>query len=132
MNPHIFVYGSLLSGAGHEMGAALSRRATLVGEGTINARLYVLSWYPGIVEDAKARVWGEVYKLHDAGKSLPWLDDYEASSPASDETPEYARVERSVRMGDGRDLIAWVYLYQNSVDGLRDVPSGRWLDYLAK
>ena len=40
MNPHLFVYGSLMSAAAHAMGERLRREARLVGEATIQGRLH--------------------------------------------------------------------------------------------
>ena len=52
MNPHLFVYGTLLSTAGHPMGVRLRREARLIGAASIQGRLYRVSWYPGLVEAA--------------------------------------------------------------------------------
>ena len=79
MNPHLFVYGTLLSSAGHPMGARLGREARLIGEASIRAALYSLGRYPGLVEaaDRGKRVHGEVYALNSPAASLAWLDAYE-------------------------------------------------------
>jgi len=65
MNPHLFVYGTLLSSAGHPMGARLGREARLIGEASIEGRLYSLGRYPGLVDvvDRESRVHGEVFVL---------------------------------------------------------------------
>ena len=128
MNPHLFVYGTLLSSAGHPMGARLGREARLLGEATIaGCRLYSLGRYPGLVEvvDAKAIVHGEVFALNNPAASLVWLDAYERISP---DTPnnDYERCERNVLLASGEELTAWVYLYRTSVVGLPVVPDGRW------
>jgi hypothetical protein len=44
MNPHLFVYGSLMSTAGHAMGERPRREARLVGEATIRGKLHRISW----------------------------------------------------------------------------------------
>jgi gamma-glutamylcyclotransferase (GGCT)/AIG2-like uncharacterized protein YtfP len=128
MNPHLFVYGSLMSTAGHPMGARLRRDARLVGPATIPGRLYRVSWYPGVVESADPgqRVHGEVYALTNPSEALAWLDAYEGIVADSEEISEYGRIERPVRLATGEEIAAWVYLFVKSVSGFALVPDGRW------
>jgi gamma-glutamylcyclotransferase (GGCT)/AIG2-like uncharacterized protein YtfP len=128
MNPHLFVYGSLMSTAGHAMGARLAAEARLVGPGSIAGRLYRLSWYPGAVESSEPgqRVHGEVYALDDPARSLAWLDAYEGLPPGTLESETYVRVERPVRLASGGEMRAWVYLYRGKVEGLPAIAGGRW------
>ena len=129
MNPHIFVYGTLLSGARHPKGARLGREARLIGEAIIQGcRLYSLGRYPGLVEaaDAPGLVHGEVYALNNPAVSLKWLDAYEGIVPGRHDENQYERVKRTVRLVEGGELEAWVYLYLKGVAGLRPIPDGRW------
>ena len=129
MNPHLFVYGSLMSTAGHPMGVRLARQARLVGQGSIAGRLYRISWYPGLVESAEkdTRVQGEVYALNDPAQVLKWLDAYEGMVPGDQAQNEYKRVERPVLLVSGGEISAWVYIYQGSVAGLEPIPDGQWV-----
>lgn len=129
MNPHLFVYGSLMSTAGHAMGARLRAEARLLGAATIAGRLYRVSWYPGAVEsaDPTQQVHGEVYALGDPARSLAWLDEYEGIVPDDGEGGEYRRLERRVRLAAGEELAAWVYLLQKDTAGLPPVLDGRWV-----
>ncbi len=128
MNPHLFVYGTLLSNAGHPMGARLGREARLIGEASMEGRLYSLGRYPGLVEvaDRESRVHGEVYALNNPAASLAWLDAYERISP-DDAHNDYERCERTVRLTSGEDVTAWVYFYRADVRGMPAIPNGRWL-----
>jgi hypothetical protein len=65
MQALLFVYGSLLSCVGHPRGTRLRREASLLGQATIQGRLYSLGRYPGLVEAAEGAypVHGEVYEL---------------------------------------------------------------------
>ena len=47
MNPHLFVYGTLLSAAGHPMGARLRREARLIGAAIDPGRLYRIELVSG-------------------------------------------------------------------------------------
>ena len=128
MNPHLFVYGTLLSTAGHRNGARLQREARLIGEASIPGRLYRIEHYPGLVEgtDPQELVHGEVHALNNPVSALTWLDAYEGIQPGAFDRNEYERVERRVRLATGEQLAAWVYLYRKDVAPLRLIPGGRW------
>ena len=128
MNPHLFVYGTLLSTAGHRNGARLQREARLIGEASMPGRLYRMGDYPGLVEEAdpEVRVHGEVYALNDPAGALTWLDAYEGIVPGKDDQNEYERVERPARLISGEQITAWVYLYRKDVARFRLIPDGRW------
>jgi gamma-glutamylcyclotransferase (GGCT)/AIG2-like uncharacterized protein YtfP len=129
MNPHLFVYGSLMASAGHAMGERLRREARLLGAATIQGRLYKISWYPGAVasRDPGERVHGEVYALAQPSRALAWLDRYEGIAPGTTRYAEYERVEQPVRLASGEEIAAWVYLYRGDVAGLSTAPDGRWV-----
>ena len=128
----IFVYGTLVAKAAHPNGERLRREASLLGEATLQARLYRVSWYPGLVKSTESAdlVYGEVYRLTSPATSLPWLDEYEGiiQSPASGAPPnEYERVTTSVALIAGGTVDAWVYLYLPATTALERVTSGRWI-----
>src|SRR5262245_7397903 len=129
MNPHLFVYGSLLSSIGHPSGERLRNEARLLGAASMPGRLYRVDWYPGLVEAAAgdSRVRGEVYALTDPAGSLAWLDDYESIVPGQEASNEYVRAERAGQLASGRQVTAWVYLYQWDVTGVPQVADGRWI-----
>lgn len=127
MNPNLFVYGSLMSTAGHPMGAKLAREGRLIGPASIQGRLYRVAWYPGAVDtpNAQERVYGELYALADPLASFTWLDAYEGLSGGL-HASEYVRVERIARPLGSAELAAWVYLYQADPDPLKLIADGRW------
>jgi gamma-glutamylcyclotransferase (GGCT)/AIG2-like uncharacterized protein YtfP len=128
MNAHLFVYGTLLSRARHPMGARLQRQARLIGEATIEGRLFSLGRYPGLVETAEFgySVYGEVYALDNPTAALKWLDAYEGIVPGEHDQNAYQRVERPVSLASGETLTAWVYLYRKSVRTRPEIISGYW------
>lgn len=129
MNPHLFVYGTLLSAAGHPNGARLQREARLIGTASIPGRLYRIKHYPGLVEgtDPQKLVHGEVHALNNPVSALTWLDAYEGITLGKEDQSEYERVERPVRLASGEPVTAWVYLYRKTVAPFRLIPDGRWL-----
>ena len=128
INPYLFVYGTLLSAAGHPMGAKLAGAARLIGPASIQGRLYRIAWYPGVVDspDLGQRVWGELYLLADPRAALAWLDHYEGVEPGR-EPVEYLRVERPVKPATGPEVTAWVYLYLRDAADLTPIVGGRWI-----
>ena len=131
MNPHIFVYGSLMTALAHQMGDRLRQEAQLLGPARIAGRLHRVSWYPGLrpAEAAYDYVQGELYRLADPVKTLDWLDAYEGLKPSDTSAAagdEYVRVERPVTLGDGTVIIANVYLYQRVLPAESLVSDGLW------
>ena len=128
MNPNLFVYGTLLSADGHPKGEQLRREARLVGDATIEGKLFSLGRYPGMIEapGEGLRVHGEVYALDAPAASLAWLDAYEGIVPGDHDRNDYARVERVARLASGADITAWVYVYLKPVAAVHLIPGGRW------
>lgn len=128
----LFVYGTLMSTSGGELGrdmrARLAREASVIGPATINARLFDLGRYPGLVEagSTDSIVHGELIQLHAAAATLAWLDIYEGIEPGHERLGEYERVSRTVALANGSLQSAWVYLYRADVARARPVPDGRW------
>jgi gamma-glutamylcyclotransferase (GGCT)/AIG2-like uncharacterized protein YtfP len=120
--PRLFVYGSLRAGETGEMAALLHRHARHLGEGTIRACLYAVSWYSiaAPCEEPGAVVHGDVFELHPeaADEVLAALDTYEGS--------EFRRREVEVRMADETSVAAEAYLCAASVAGLRRIVHGDW------
>ena len=129
MNPHLFVYGTLLSTAGHPKGVRLQRESMLIGDASIPGRLYRIKHYPGLVEgsDPQELVHGEVHALNNPVSVLTWLDAYEGIVPGAGNRNEYERVERPVQLTSGGQVTAWVYLYRKDIRRFRLIPDGRWL-----
>jgi gamma-glutamylcyclotransferase (GGCT)/AIG2-like uncharacterized protein YtfP len=118
----LFVYGSLRAGEENPMAALLHRHARHLGEGTIHAGLYAISWYSGAApcEDAAAVVHGDVFELHPetADRVMAELDAYEGS--------EFALRAVEVTLADETRVGAMAYLFAASVAGLRRIEHGDW------
>jgi gamma-glutamylcyclotransferase (GGCT)/AIG2-like uncharacterized protein YtfP len=118
----LFVYGSLRAGEEGEMAALLHRNARHLGEGTIRAGLYAVSWYSMAApcDDPDAVVHGDVFELDRtaAGEVLAALDAYEGSG--------FVLTPVEVRMADETSVAARAYLSAASVAGLRRIGHGDW------
>jgi gamma-glutamylcyclotransferase (GGCT)/AIG2-like uncharacterized protein YtfP len=120
--PRLFVYGSLRVGESGEMAGLLHRHARHLGEGTIRAALYAVSWYSVAAPcgDADAVVHGDLFELDPAaaGEVLAALDAYEGDG--------FRLTEVEVRMADETSVAAVAYLSAASVAGLRRIEHGDW------
>jgi gamma-glutamylcyclotransferase (GGCT)/AIG2-like uncharacterized protein YtfP len=118
----LFVYGSLRAGETGEMAALLHAHARHLGEGTIRACLYAVSWYSAAApcDDPAAAVHGDVFELYreTADGVMETLDGYEGE--------DFVLRPVEVRMGDETSLRAEAYLFAARVDGLRRVAHGDW------
>lgn len=126
---YLFVYGTLLSGAGHPMGRMLQRNARFIGAGSVRARLYDFGWFPGAVlsDDDRDCVVGELYALSGGQRLIDWLDRYEVTAPQGPRPALNDRVEVEVQLATGRAVTAWMYVTVLPTANLRPVPRGDWL-----
>jgi gamma-glutamylcyclotransferase (GGCT)/AIG2-like uncharacterized protein YtfP len=102
---YIFVYGTLMEG---------ERAHNKLSENTFMGRyilpgyaMYNLGVFPGIRENAKESVIGEVYEL--SASQLPELDYYEGEGSL------YTREVKEVFRDCGESLLAYVYIYNSGI-----------------
>lgn len=113
---YLFVYGTLLTTAGHPMHNFLRGYCDLMGDATIGGIKIDLGDYPGLIPsgDAKDRVAGELYRIHEGAseKLFEGLDQYEGCSDEDPEPHEYFRHRQDVvLLSEQQTYEAWVYLY---------------------
>jgi gamma-glutamylcyclotransferase (GGCT)/AIG2-like uncharacterized protein YtfP len=128
--PHnLFVYGTLRRGLPNQFARLLAQQETWLGRARIQGRLYRLDRYPGLTLSSAPEEWaiGEVYRLHDAQRTLAILDDYEGCGPLNPLPHEYARVTATVLLETGTPVPVWVYVYNWPVAEERRILSGDWL-----
>jgi gamma-glutamylcyclotransferase (GGCT)/AIG2-like uncharacterized protein YtfP len=129
MNPHLFVFGTLLSGYDHPMSRRLASEAELLGAARCNGLLYRVKHYPGMTlsTDPADQVHGEVFRMRDPAALLDVLDKYEGCAPGTPEPTQYVRQEVPVTFDDGRVLTVWTYIYNLPVAHLPRIMSGDFL-----
>lgn len=128
---HLFVYGTLRSGARGPMQSRLMQGMRLAGRASIPGRIYDTGRYPVATEaaDDGDRIIGELFAFDAdlAGAQLAALDEYEGIDTAH---PARSLFRRLVVMAEGEGgmrVPAWVYFYNGPVDALPRVASGDWL-----
>jgi gamma-glutamylcyclotransferase (GGCT)/AIG2-like uncharacterized protein YtfP len=129
MTDFLFVYGTLVREAGHEIHEHLARDAEYLGEAYFRGRLYNVAHYPGAVASTAPadKVFGELYRLNKPDELLLHLDAYEGCGPNDPQPTLYVRQVGTVQVESAEPVEAWIYLYNGPVTGLRRIPSGRFM-----
>jgi gamma-glutamylcyclotransferase (GGCT)/AIG2-like uncharacterized protein YtfP len=122
----LFVYGTLLSEAGHPMYEHIARLASLQGRGSVAGTLVDLDAYPGLIppESDSDRVVGEVYEVHDPDELYLMLDAYER---AGGDGALYERVPIAIQRDHGEVVEGTTYRFLKSTEGRARIASGCWL-----
>ncbi len=130
MRKYLFVYGTLVRDAHHEMYRHIHDHGTYAGRAYFHGRLYAVDEYPGAVpsENEIDRVAGELYEFGISTLVLPALDEYEGCGANDPQPTEFVRQEKEVFRETGESVTAWVYIYNRPVDNLRRITSGRFVD----
>ncbi len=127
----LFVYGTLRKGSGHLMAERLASEATYVGDASVEGTLYDTGRFPACVaaETPADRVHGDVWAINadSANDVLAMLDQYEGYAPDARFGSLFVRVRMKIAFGDGSAEQAWMYRYEQPVQGGRRVASGDWL-----
>jgi gamma-glutamylcyclotransferase (GGCT)/AIG2-like uncharacterized protein YtfP len=117
--PALFVYGTLKRGSRNPWARRLWSAAAFLGKAVLPGRLYDLGAFPALVETGEedAVVHGELAGLP-GPELLRDLDAYEGA--------QYERVLRRVRLEDGTEHEAWVYVWRAPLGRARLIAGGRW------
>ena len=134
MNACVFVYGSLRPEFANPMSRWLSSHSTSLGMGWIEGFLYDLGDYPGLIMKGHppfTKVIGTVMRLKTkvVSRVLSRLDEYEHVQTHASEEAEYFRKRVTVMMNGGTCQTAWVFIYMRSIEGLRRIESGDYVQY---
>ena len=122
----VFVYGTLRRGGSN---AFRMKGAEFVGKGRVEGRLFLISWYPGLVPGPdRGWVSGDIFKV--GPDHMRALDEFEGLAAGEIEGSEYRRVKVPVFLEGlpGEAPRAWIYEWKGPVDESRRIPSGDWLD----
>ena len=129
----LFVYGSLRSGFRTTAYHYMAKYFHLMGEATVQGRLYDQGQYPVAVPTEEERfLTGELYQLNNLSE-FTWvigqLDDYEGVNAEEGKKPVYKREIVNVLLND-RHIPAWIYWFNDTIDGFPEIESGDVLVYL--
>ena len=126
----LFAYGTLMKPWSHAAARFLHENSEYLGTASLTGRLYDLGDYPGLIYDAgnSTQVQGQLFRLKNPAQILPSLDDYEGASETSPESGLFRKELLPVLFGQ-RIFSAWVYTYNQPLNGARLIPSGDYLSY---
>lgn len=126
----LFVYGTLLRDAEHLMANYLQERSKFLGIGFMPGELYKVDFYPGAIHDPTSdyQVRGELYQLQEPQKVFEVLDGYEGYDSQDPDNCLFLRKKVNIAQ-EGSLLLSWVYVYNQSPEGLPFIPSGDFLKY---
>ncbi len=129
----LFVYGSLRSGFRNPAYQYLTKYFHLLGEAVVQGKFYDKGPHPvAIPGTGEAFINGELYVFNNPDV-FKWvieqLDDYEGLNVEAGETPMYKREIVPV-FQEGNSSRAWIYWYNGSVNGMKEITTGDVLKYL--
>lgn len=129
----LFVYGTLRRASPSEMNEVLRQNAEFLSTGCFQGILYQVDGYPGAVPsaDRNDRVVGELYRLRQPSEILARLDAYEECGPEFPPPTEFVRRQAMITTNSGREIEAWIYLYNRPTAGLCRIESGDFLEHLS-
>ena len=129
----IFVYGSLRSGFRNPAYEYLTRYFKYSGEALVKGKIFDAGSYPvALATNDEHFILGELYTMN-SEEEFSWaftqLDDYEGLNVEVGETPLYKRSLVEVYQ-NGETQIAWIYWYNQSINGMPEIETGDVMRYL--
>ncbi|WP_018613117.1 gamma-glutamylcyclotransferase family protein [Segetibacter koreensis] len=130
---NLFVYGTLRSGFHNSAYAYITKHFTLIGEAKVKGVLYNAGDYPAAMPTTEENfIKGELYTAKSTDDFL-WaieqLDTYEGVDAEEGEPALYKR-ELTEVFYNNTSTKAWIYWYNQNLDGLIVIPSGDFMDSL--
>jgi gamma-glutamylcyclotransferase (GGCT)/AIG2-like uncharacterized protein YtfP len=117
----LFIYGTLHPNRAPAAIASTARLLKPFGKATIQARLYDLGQYPGVVlsDEPVDTVAGELFILPGDTAILARLDEYEDFRPSDPTNSLFVRQQVLATLQDGpnagTEIACWVYTYNRPV-----------------
>jgi gamma-glutamylcyclotransferase (GGCT)/AIG2-like uncharacterized protein YtfP len=129
---YLFVYGTLRFSESLIKQGELMNEFEFIGKGKMRAVMYDIGNYPGAAEDNSGNeIVGELFRMMNEKSALDRLDQYENYDRLNEKSGEYIRRKTSIRMNDGRSLMAWVYWYNGDLHSKKRILENDYFKYLA-
>lgn len=127
---YLFVYGTLLKDFESYMSKFLEKNSEFIGTGYFNGKLFEISWYPGAVLSSVPtdKVFGHIFKILNKEKTFQILDNYEGMRDTSEHPNEYKRELIDSYFDSNEPIKTWVYVYIRSIENLKLISSGNYLN----
>lgn len=140
---NLFLYGTLISYFQHPLYKKIQEEGIFLGSGFVRGKLYDVGMYPAAIPNKHSFVFGEVYKIPEI--LFFDLDDYEDFNPHYLERSIFKRKQTKVYLIDNilqnntknfferknelSRIDCWIYWYNKTVKGLKEISSGNYLEY---
>ncbi len=129
----LFVYGSLRSGFRNPAYQYLTQYFHLLGEAVVKGQFFENGSHPvAIPTNNEHFITGELYMLNNQEEfewAMEQLDDYEGLNVEEGEQPLYRR-ELVEAFQKGQASKAWIYWFNQSVEGMPAIETGDVFKYL--
>jgi pyruvate carboxylase len=127
----LFVYGTLRKNGGNSHYNILIENSLFKSDATFCGKLFEISNYPGAIlsNNLNDEIKGEVYSLNNNSNILSILDEYEECSDNFKQPTLFLREKHIVTLSNKMKLLAWIYLFNQSIEDFSQIISG---DYLNK
>jgi gamma-glutamylcyclotransferase (GGCT)/AIG2-like uncharacterized protein YtfP len=133
MKEYLFVYGTLRKGYDLKLKNKVQADLQYVGQGKVAASMYDIGKYPGAIQSKSGEeIIGDVFLLNDAPKVLRILDKYEGISEGSGGQDEFIRIKKRIKLRSGKQLNAWIYWYNKSIEDKLKIKHKDYLNYIKK
>jgi len=132
---YLFVYGTLRKGFDLPLQKKIKGDIEWLGPSVIRGKLYDMGKYPAALpleKNEKSKIKGEVIKINHPEKVLKLLDRYEGYDPKKIKNSEYYRQKEKLVLENGKRVDAWVYWYNQPVEGKKRIRHYDYLNYLKK
>jgi gamma-glutamylcyclotransferase (GGCT)/AIG2-like uncharacterized protein YtfP len=129
----LFVYGSLRSGFRSAAYEYLAKNFNLLGEANVRGRYFEKENFPVALPTTEdLHIIGELYEIKNEAE-FSWiigqLDDYEGLNTEEGEQPLYRRALVDAHQ-NGTTVPAWIYWYNQSIEGMKPIETGDAIKYL--
>ncbi|WJJ95263.1 gamma-glutamylcyclotransferase family protein [Algibacter luteus] len=116
------------------MSIYLNKNSDIVGRASFQGKLYNVTWFPGAVlsNNKTDFVYGTIFKMNHSESVLDVLDGYEDFDANNPEFSLFKREIITATLQDGSKLKAWIYLYNQPINKLKEISSGDYLKEIKK
>ena len=116
------------------MSIYLNKNSDIVGRASFQGKLYNVTWFPGAVlsNNITDFVYGTIFKMNHSESVLDVLDGYEDFDANNPEFSLFKREIITATLQDGSKLKAWIYLYNQPINKLKEISSGDYLKEIKK
>jgi gamma-glutamylcyclotransferase (GGCT)/AIG2-like uncharacterized protein YtfP len=103
-----------------------------VGKGELLATLFDIGEYPAIIpaKQENEMVEGDIFEISHTRKVFKILDEYEGFYKNDLKNSEYLRKKSIIHLENGKNVTAWVYWYNFSVENKPKILNKNYLAYL--